>query len=190
MTARFGPVVLGACGVLLGLIGLGFGGPCFGARASAQATPPDPLPIHIDGADDLDPEQLRTALAEDLGVTVRLGGPNEAQLIIERDGPGVLRLTVRLPDAPARTRAVEAIEDRSEATLAVALIAANLVRNESAELVALLATLRPATPDAPPSEPPRPRGRPRGEGGGRRSPRRRGHPRAGLRPVAGSLRDR
>jgi len=125
------------------------------SSATAHAQAPNPLPVHVEDGGSVEAAALREALADDLGVTVLEASAEDAQLIVERDSEGTLRLRVRLPGEDERLRAMVSIEDGHEVTLAVALIAANLVRNESSELIALLIASRRVAV-APQPEPPEP----------------------------------
>ena len=129
----------------------------FGAVAHGQEAPE--LVIDLRAAPDLDAESLRSALADDLGLPVALGAEN-AQVVVEATETTIV-VRVSRGARPPMLRAIDGTGDRSQRTLRAALLVSNLVRDESSELLALLAppprppvvVLAPAPESPEPSEP-------------------------------------
>lgn len=124
------------------------------AAPGALHAQPAPAPLALYVAPDLavDRGALRESLASELGRAVALvdtaAAPGELLLVeapadelrvTYRSGPGH-RIERRLPDAPG---------DPVERTRMVALVAAHLARDESLEILALLAAAQPAAATAP-----------------------------------------
>ena len=131
--------------------------PVWPCLAEVEAQAPAELPVYVDTAGPVDPPALREALHADLGVSVTLAPLGRAQLLVDYDSAGNLRIRARLPGQPERVRIMSRMQDRGEATVAVALVAANLVRDESGALIALLTAAREApvvvyAPEVAPTE--------------------------------------
>ena len=148
---------------LLGLLVVlgALAGPALGGW-SARAEPPPPsgtenwLAAEIDvGASGLEAEQLRAAIARELGVEVRLASGSQQQGALSiRLGDG-RRATVRFqpPGGRALERTVELPADPEAAYETVALLAGNLARDEASELLDQLRRKAPSTPAADGSPP-------------------------------------
>jgi hypothetical protein len=129
-------------------------GPPWSLRNALAQTTPAPaaaesaLAAEIDvGSSGLDAEQVRAAIARELGVDVRLStGPAESNLRV-RLGNG-RRATVRFqpPGGRPLERTVELPADPEPAYETVALLAGNLARDEASELLEQLR--RKAAPEA------------------------------------------
>lgn len=147
--------------------------------AAAEGSPPRdpsppvdgaPLSLEAEGEPPVDLDALRQRLADDLGVEVRIapgaggegsgareGSMSGARLTIAVQPDGAVRIVFRRAGEPARSRATDGVEDREEMTAVIALLAANLIRDEATELLAMLRierTPRPEETPAPPAEAP------------------------------------
>ncbi len=120
----------------------------------AAADEPAPVTVAVRAPDAVDPEALRRSLARDLGVRVEVVRPDaDARVIVEMTPDGLVRLRVRRDGQAPLTRETEAAGDRAETTVTVSLLVSNLVRDESAELLATLRITAPETTadaEAPP----------------------------------------
>ena len=123
MTASRTPGLVAALGVLMALA------LAHVPRASAQV----PLVLTVDPAVPVSPTALRDGLARDLGRVVELADAGPVHLAIAmRDGAAELAYA----DAEAtRSRRVVLPDDRGEATATLTLIASNLVRDPTVQLV-------------------------------------------------------
>lgn len=109
-----------------------------GDRAQAQA--PERLTVHVDPGL-VDPEALQRALARDLGIEVSIAtdaAPGAATLRVALSADGAVRLELAREGRAPLTRELDAPAELEERTVVVALIAANLVRDESVEILAML----------------------------------------------------
>ncbi len=134
------------------------------AQTGSPAETESALAADIDvGSSGLDAEQLRAAIARELGVNVRLSVKDESPALRVRLGNG-RRATVRFqpPGERALERTVELPADPEPAYETVALLAGNLARNEASELLAQLRRPAPSEPEpasedgSPTSETPKP----------------------------------
>jgi hypothetical protein len=134
------------------------------AQTGSPAETESALAADIDvGSSGLDAEQLRAAIARELGVNVRLSAKDESPALRVRLGNG-RRATVRFqpPGERALERTVELPADPEPAYETVALLAGNLARNEASELLAQLRRPAPSEPEpasedgSPTSETPKP----------------------------------
>jgi hypothetical protein len=149
--------------VLLAVLGPAWPSRTARAQPQASAATESALTVDIDvGSSGLDAEQLRAAIARELGVGVRLSGRDESSALRVRLGDG-RRATVRFQPAgsPALERTVELPADAEPAYETVALLAGNLARNEASELLEQLRRKAPSQPEpapggAPTSEEPKP----------------------------------
>ncbi|MGE0789775.1 MAG: hypothetical protein AB7S26_29145 [Sandaracinaceae bacterium] len=126
--------------------------------ATSDVAPPSAAPtmtLDVQAAGAVDPEVLRSALEADLGVRVELvqGG---ARILIERDPDGTLRIRVRRADdeASAIERRTEVDREPARLSIAVSLLVANLVRDESDDVLAMLRVPAPEATVAPTPAPP------------------------------------
>ena len=112
-------------------------------RAHAQA--PERLTVQVDPGL-VDPEALERALARDLGVEVVITteeASGSATLRVALSAEGAVRLELTREGRAPLARELEAPVDLEERTVIVALIAANLVRDESLEILAMLRVPHP-----------------------------------------------
>lgn len=117
-------------------------------RAHAQT--PERLTVQVDPGL-VDPEALERALARDLGVEVVITteeASGSATLRVALSAEGAVRLELTREGRAPLARELEAPVDLEERTVIVALIAANLVRDESLEILAMLRV--PQADDAEP----------------------------------------
>lgn len=125
------------------------------AQTGAAVPAPDPLVLTVpEGV--ADAEALARALRSELGLEIELDagdGRGAIRLRIERTPSGELRLELTRPDRAPLVRDLDPPSDPRERTVAIALVAANLVRDESVEILALLAVEAPADPEEAPPEP-------------------------------------
>ena len=130
------------------------------APRSAWAETPAPKPTQsglvaeIDvGGSGLDAEQLRAAIARELGVDVSLAGGGERSALQVRLGDGK-RATVRFepPGGRALERTLELPVEPEPAYETVALLVGNLARDEASELLEQLRRGAKPEPSAPPGE--------------------------------------
>ena len=135
-------------------------GAVFAGAPRARAEPPDPPAPIVFVIDflpwSLDAEELRAAVARELGARVtladRAGAPNTLTL---RAGPaGHVVLSYRAADGHLTERTLDLPGSREPAVKVLALLAGNLVRDEAAELTALLKKKRAGTPplETPPAD--------------------------------------
>ena len=125
------------------------------APAGAQAPQVAPVSlavvVRVD-AGNVDPGALRSALSSELRVPVELVGSasaGQAHLVIEGSRLEQLRVAFVRADGSSVERSLDLSSMRNQASEALALLAANLTRDEAAEL---LARMRPA--EAAPPQPP------------------------------------
>ncbi|HJL16895.1 MAG TPA: hypothetical protein RMH99_14620 [Sandaracinaceae bacterium LLY-WYZ-13_1] len=126
-----------------------------GVGASPAAASEPSVTVQVRAPEAVDPEALREALEQDLGVRVEIVRPDaegEARVLVELDPDGTLRLRVRRDGRPALTRETRPGADRARTTVTVSLLVANLVRDESGDVLALLEPT--PEPPAPAPEPP------------------------------------
>jgi hypothetical protein len=138
----------------------------FATTASAQA--PLELEVRAREAAAVDVEALRAALARELGVEVVLAagrGGDPLRVRVRAIGRRRAVLELRRPDSSRMVRGTELDADPAERLETIVILAVNLVRDESAELLELLrrrrgeSTTEPveiateaAAPDAPQNE--------------------------------------
>ncbi len=119
---------------------------CLSAATTARAQAP--LRAYVAAEVPVAAEAVRAGLARDLGRPVELVDAATAELAIRMaGGEAELRYDA---DGGARTRAVTLPTDRDDATATLVLIAANLVRDPTEQLVAPAATPTPPAPVAGP----------------------------------------
>ncbi|MEZ4339137.1 MAG: hypothetical protein R3B82_21160 [Sandaracinaceae bacterium] len=121
--------------------------------------PAEPVTLDVRAVEALDAEALREALEADLGVEVRLVHDGDARVIVTSDADGRLTLRVRRADGDVLERATDPDAQPARTVTTVSLLVANLVRDESSEVLALLRIeRRPEAPEPaeepPPEEPP------------------------------------
>jgi len=93
---------------------------------------------------EIDPESLRVTIAGELGMMVALvDDVRSAQLSVEARSADVVRIVLARVERPDLERIVDISSTRAHAQETIALVAANLLRDEAAEL---LAQLRPPDP--------------------------------------------
>jgi hypothetical protein len=110
------------------------------AAAQAPGTA-EALVVEVDPEVPVDGPELRAQLAADLARPVELGAAVDARMslrVLPHPEGQELRLVLRGPEVPIRTRVTATIRDRREMTRVVALLAANLVRDEASELLSTL----------------------------------------------------
>jgi len=121
------------------------------AAAPALAQEPASQPVvtlQVRAPETVDAAALAEALASDLGVRVELVRPDaegEARVIVDVTPEGTVVLRVRRDGLPPTERETEPGPDRRQTTVTISLLASNLVRDESEEVLGLL---------EPPPEPP------------------------------------
>jgi hypothetical protein len=141
------------------LVGLSIAGaPAPYARADGAGAPP-PIVFVVELLPwSLDAEELRAAVARELGARVTLAdrAPGASTLTLGAGPEGHVVLSYRAADGRLTERAVELPAGREAAVKIVALLAGNLVRDEAAELTALLRKKNagPPPPAAPAPSPP------------------------------------
>lgn len=116
-------------------------------RAHAQA--PERLTVHVDPGL-VDPDALQRALARDLGVDVVIttdDAPGSATLRVAVAADGGVRLELTREGRAPLARELDAPDELEERTVVVALIAANLVRDESLEILAMLRVQQASEPN-------------------------------------------
>ena len=107
--------------------------------------------VWVRDPDAVDPDALQAALEDDLGVRVEIVRPDDAgaaRVIVELTGDDRVRLRVRREGAPPLTRETAPDATRAGTTITVSLLLANLVRDESADLLSMLEP-PPAEPEPP-----------------------------------------
>jgi uncharacterized protein YjbI with pentapeptide repeats len=123
----------------------------------APLPPPSALPLVARVADaGLDPEALRAALAAELGLAVeRVESSGHAHVQIDGASLDALHVAFWREDGSQVERTLDVSSMRAQAPEAVALLAANLVRDEASELLAGLraASAAPLTAAASPVAP-------------------------------------
>lgn len=119
-----------------------------GPTGSALAE--DALALYVDPALALDVEALRAGLAADLGYEVAVSDADAARLTVtSHEGGAELRYE---DEGAARVRRVELPADRAEAGATLVLIAANLVRDPTDQLVGAAPEPEPVVPEPPAEE--------------------------------------
>jgi len=100
----------------------------------------------------VDRRDLRAALEHELKVPVRLlEQPADASLLVEADDLSAVRVRFMRLEQPSVERTVDVSSQAAHSTTFIALLAANLVRDEAAELLTQLGPAAP--PPAPTLEP-------------------------------------
>jgi uncharacterized protein YjbI with pentapeptide repeats len=114
----------------------------------APLPPPSALPLVARVADaGLDPEALRVALAVELGLAVeRVDSSAHAHVQIDGASLDALHVAFWREDGSQVERTLDVSSMRAQAAEAVALLAANLVRDEASELLATLHAASTAPP--------------------------------------------
>jgi hypothetical protein len=132
-------------------VGLGFAIATAGLARSALATEGAlPLTIDVDPSSDVAAEDVRRAIATELGASVASSGdpvPANAGRIEVRSAGGVVRVTFHDARGRGIEREVTAPEKEAERLRVIGLLAGNLARNEAEEIV------REEQPSAPASAP-------------------------------------
>jgi hypothetical protein len=133
---------------------------------ASQVPPPGPAPsaalalVCQFTPGTLDPEALRTAIERELAVPVRrVETPEGTHLSITADSPSGVQLTFVRADGSTIERTVDVSNTGGHADETLALVAANLMRDEAADLLDALraAQAEPPQPSAaPPAEPQKP----------------------------------
>ncbi len=128
------------------------------SRWAMATEPPPALPVEVRaGPVALDPEQIRAAVAQELGVAVVAGPTDPSTACLEIEGQPGPQVTVRYRSPNGVTsieRTVALPVDAKRQATVVAWVAGNLARNEAAEL---LATFKePPAPESPVVADPKP----------------------------------
>lgn len=118
------------------------------ARAQTEATA-EPVTLDVQAGETVDAEALRAALEADLGVEVRLVHDGAAQVIVAAGEDGRITLRVRRADGDVLERETDPDAAPSRTVTTVSLLVANLVRDESSEVLALLRIERRPEAEAP-----------------------------------------
>jgi hypothetical protein len=102
--------------------------------AASPALAGEPLVLHVDAGSDVAEDEVRRAIAAELGETLGTEGTGARRIDVRSTG-GVVRVTFR--DARGRTleREVTAPADGAARVRLIALLAGNLARNEADDLV-------------------------------------------------------
>jgi hypothetical protein len=133
-------------------------GPAFGQTASgggAVASAPVTLIVELPPGSALDPERLRGAIARELGVlVVRELGARGGTLVVRQEGDGIT-VWFEGPGGRRDGRSIPVDRDAAQTEEDVALVAVNVVRDQTADFRAAPAP-PPAAPPAPPAPPPMP----------------------------------
>jgi hypothetical protein len=110
------------------------------------------LVARLDEDSSIDPARLRDAIARELGVPV-VADPHApgGTLVVSQDGDDVT-VTFDAPDGRRETRTLTVPHDGDEAVRDVALLAANLARDQASEFI----RIEPPAPDTPPPAPAKP----------------------------------
>jgi hypothetical protein len=149
--------------VAMGALALGAAFPA-SAHAEEPAARSTALVIHS-APWDLDPEDVREAIAREIGSAVTLEGEATSRrpaLVLRSEPNRRVTLTYQGEDGRRTGRTIDLPNDPDRAAETIALLAANLVRDEAAELAAALGK-RPAPPPAEPAPPPEAAARPPAE---------------------------
>ncbi|MGE0791514.1 MAG: hypothetical protein AB7S26_37915 [Sandaracinaceae bacterium] len=133
-----------ARGLELALVGLFLGTLGLAAPARAQE-------LHVTAEGVSDPEALRSALAAELGWTVREGA-DAPRLSVALGADGAVRLVYTDEDGVTRERTAALSEEARAALAELVLVASNLVRDQVSALIADAPVATPV-PDAAPPEP-------------------------------------
>lgn len=113
--------------------------PSPGSTAPANAAPrarPLTLVCALPGRPDLSPQEVREAIARELGGDVVLTAAGRADLELAVERPNQARLRFVRPEGEPLVRRVELPEDTARALDVIAWLAGNLARDEAAELLA------------------------------------------------------
>jgi hypothetical protein len=133
---------------------------CSSAAVQAQAAASLPVVARVETAG-IEPTPLLAALASELDVPVELvasASAAQAHLAIEGERIERLRVAFVRADGSSVERTLDLSSMRSQASEALALLAANLMRDEASELLAGLRPPERPRPPPPPAAPPEPRG--------------------------------
>ncbi|UQA62254.1 LA_2272 family surface repeat-containing protein [Polyangium aurulentum] len=126
------------------------------ARAHAEEPAAASTALVIDSAPwDLDPEDVRAAIARELGGTVTLEAsatPGRPALVLRSEPDRRVTLTYQAEDGRRTGRTIDLPDDPDRAAETIALLAANLARDEAAELAAALGKRPSPAPAEPPPE--------------------------------------
>jgi uncharacterized protein YjbI with pentapeptide repeats len=136
--------------------------------AAQEAAPADALSLTCDTSTaGMSADALRTAIERELQLPVKLVDPADAQgtfLAISATTQAAVNLTFVRADGSKIERTVDVSSSSGHADETLALVAANLMRDEAADLLAALRAARPLPPPAaaakpePPPPPPVPKG--------------------------------
>lgn len=124
--------------------------------SSAETQVAAQLLLDADLIEGVDREQLRDAIAAELGVTVVLAGPGvegRGTMRVRLESPGKVTVSFRAEGGKEVGRTLELPKKPEQAIETIALILGNLVRNEAAELLESLKP-KPKPALAPPPPPP------------------------------------
>lgn len=135
--------------------------PAASAHAEEPAAPATLL-VFESAPWDLDPEAVREAVAREIGGAVALAGqatPGRAALVLRSEPERRVTLTYHADDGRRTERTIDLPDEPDRAAETIALLAANLVRDEAAELAAALGkrpAKEPPEPEAAPAQAPEP----------------------------------
>ncbi len=122
------------------------------ARADSDRT------LHLAVHGTIDPDVLRGKLADELGATVELAGEtcDAPCLDITIDSKRVAKVTFASRSGSSRERTIQLDTNTTHWPLVVTLLAGNVVRDEAADVLALLPSRELPAGPPPPPEPPAP----------------------------------
>lgn len=123
------------------------------ARAQTEPAGDGAVTLDVQAAELVDAEALREALEADLGVEVRLVHDPAARVVISASDDGRITLRVRRAGGDVLEREAVPEEGGARTITTVTLLVANLVRDESSELLALLRIARAPETVEPAPEP-------------------------------------
>lgn len=136
----------------LGGLALALGVCLVAGAAHAQSPPPILIELDVATTAQIDGEALAVALANELGTPVMLATPETPRssespcLRLHALGPRRMRLVLVRPDGSTMRRTSSVHADAAERLATLVILASNLLRDESGELLAMLRRRAP-TPD-------------------------------------------
>jgi len=116
-----------------------------GAAAWLVAVPAAAQPVHLHVRGDDEPERFRDALAAELERPVLLDVPGEPSLEV-RVGPQLATLVYVPEGGEARVREIEVSGEPAARRETLVLVASNLLRDQTADLIAASAAAEPVPP--------------------------------------------
>jgi hypothetical protein len=120
--------------------------PAPGAAPGAVASRPVALVIRLDEGSSIDPGRLREAIARELGIPVVTDAHAPGGVLVVTQDDDSVTVTFDAPEGRHEARTLAIPDDGDEAVRDVALLAANLARDQASEFI----RIEPPAPEAPP----------------------------------------